>query len=123
VEFTSGGTGGPRLDATALARADRGNNVWGSLTAAASAQRVAEVFHSAGWSVRRSSWTEFEVENAFAELELLPLDPVAFSGFVDPDRIAVLLAALEETGMPFTVEFEDDDGRGHVYHSAAQPGC
>ncbi|MFD9502770.1 hypothetical protein [Streptomyces sp. NPDC060035] len=123
VDFTSGGTGGPRLDAAALAQSARGSNIWGSLTATADAQRAAEVFHSAGWGVRRSSWTEFEVESVFAELELMPLNPVVFSGFVDPDRIAVLLAALKEMGMPFTVEFEDNDGREHVYRSAAQPSC
>ncbi|MCX5412861.1 hypothetical protein [Streptomyces sp. NBC_00059] len=121
MDFTSGRTGGPRLDAAALAQVDRGSNVWGSLTAMADAQRAAEMFHSAGWGVRRSSWTEFEVECAFAELELLPVDPVVFSGFVDPDRIAVLLAALKDMGMPFTVEFEDNDGREHVHHSETRP--
>ncbi|MGW1814480.1 hypothetical protein ACWCQM_13090 [Streptomyces sp. NPDC002125] len=121
MDFTSGGTGGPRLDAAALAQVDRGSNVWGSLTAMGDAQRAAEMFHSAGWGVRRSSWTEFEVECTFAALELLPVDPVVFSGFVDPGRIAGLLAALKDMGMPFTVEFEDDDGREHVHHSETRP--
>ncbi|MEU9057496.1 hypothetical protein AB0D13_01035 [Streptomyces sp. NPDC048430] len=121
MNFTSGGTGGPRLDAAAQSQAERGNNICGSLTATASAQRAAEAFHAIGWAVRRSSWTEFMVETVFAELELMPLKPVAFRGFVDPDRVAVLLAALEEMGMPFTVEFEDDDGQEHVYRSAARP--
>ncbi|MER7939309.1 hypothetical protein ACIQ64_02180 [Streptomyces sp. NPDC094473] len=119
MDFTPGGTGGARLDDAALAQAGRGNNLWGSLAGTAGARRAAEVFHAAGWSVRRSSWTEFEVESAFAEFELMPSHPVVFSGFVDPDRITALLAALQEMGMPFTVEFEDDDGREHVYRSAA----
>lgn len=123
MNFTSGGTDGPCLDAAAQAQVERGNNIYGSLTATASAQRAAEVFYSVGWRVRRSSWTEFEVETGFAELELIPLNPVTFSGFVDPDRIAVLLAALKEMGLPFTVEFEDNDGQEHVYRSAARPDC
>ncbi|WP_405662869.1 hypothetical protein OG379_14810 [Streptomyces sp. NBC_01166] len=121
MNFTSGGTDGPRLNAAARAHAERGNNICGSLTATAGAQRAAEAFHAIGWAVRRSSWTEFKVETAFAELELMPLDPVVFSGFVDPARLAVLLAALKEMGLPFTVEFEDDDGQEHVYRSAVGP--
>ncbi|MEW1688335.1 hypothetical protein ACIQOF_25260 [Streptomyces sp. NPDC091265] len=122
MDFTTSGTGGPGLDAAARAQAGRGNNIWGSLTATAGPPHAAEVFHSAGWAVRRSSWTEFEVESAFAELELMPADPVLFSGFVDPDRLTVLLVALKELGMPFTLEFEDNDGREHLYRSVAQPG-
>ncbi|MFF9607266.1 hypothetical protein ACF1GY_34115 [Streptomyces sp. NPDC014684] len=36
-----------------------------------------------------------------------------FSGFVDPDRITNLLAALNRMGLSFTVEFADhiDSGR------------
>lgn len=95
----------------------------GALTATASAQRAAEMFHSAGWGARRSGWTEFAVETAFAELELLPLDPVTFSGFVVPDRIADLLAALSEMGLSFIVEFEDNEGQEHVFRSATQSDC
>ncbi|MFE9782250.1 hypothetical protein ACFYPA_29400 [Streptomyces sp. NPDC005775] len=84
---------------------------------------MAEMFYSAGWAVRRSSWTEFEVETSFAELELMPFNPVTFSGFVDPDRVAVLLAALKEMGLSFIVEFEDKNGQEHVYRSAARPDC
>ncbi|MFI2780812.1 hypothetical protein [Streptomyces sp. ALB3] len=86
----------------------------------ASAQRAAEAFHSAGWGARLSSWDECEVESAFAQLELMSLDPVLFSGFVDSARISVLLTALEGMGLPFTVEFHDHDGREHLYHSAAR---
>ncbi|MFJ6777079.1 hypothetical protein ACIQOV_40040 [Kitasatospora sp. NPDC091257] len=61
------------------------------------------------------------MENAFAELELLPLEPVTFTGFVDPDRIDVLLAALAETGLSFEVEFTDADGGEHLHRSADRP--
>ncbi|MFE3516186.1 hypothetical protein [Streptomyces sp. NPDC059166] len=52
----------------------------------------------------------------------MPTEPVVLSGFVDPDRVALLLAALTDTGMPFTLEFEDPDGREHFLRSAARPG-
>ncbi|MFJ7906754.1 hypothetical protein [Kitasatospora sp. NPDC096204] len=126
MDFSSAGTDGPRPDAAAAARAaapavapaELADNVWGSLFSAVDAQRAAERFHCAGWRVRRSSWTEFEVESAFAELRLLPLEPVTFSGFVDPDRIDALLAALEAMGLSFGVEFTDADGRDHLHRSA-----
>ncbi|MFG2907402.1 hypothetical protein ACGF13_20340 [Kitasatospora sp. NPDC048286] len=124
MDFSTPGTDGPRPDAAAVARAvaraELADNVWGSLFSAVDAQRAAARFHSAGWRVRRSSRTEFEVESAFAELRLLPLEPVTFSGFVDPDRIDALLAALEAMGLSFDVEFTDADGRDHLQHSANQ---
>ncbi|MFJ8045953.1 hypothetical protein ACIRBX_36120 [Kitasatospora sp. NPDC096147] len=118
MDFTSGGTDGPRLDAAAEARLALGDNVWGSLPGTGDARTAAELFSRAGWRVRRSSRTEFQVENESAELELLPLEPVVFSGFVDPDRIADLLAALSGMGLAFSVEFEDPDGREHAFRSA-----
>ncbi|MFJ9455221.1 hypothetical protein ACIRST_09090 [Kitasatospora sp. NPDC101447] len=122
MNFTSGGTDGPALDDVALTQLALGNNVWGSLAGIAAVQRVAELFHRAGWRVRRSSWTEFEVENACAALELCPGEPVLFSGFVDPDRIADLLEALNGTRLSFSVEFEDREGREHVHRSADWQG-
>ncbi|MFJ9695665.1 hypothetical protein [Kitasatospora sp. NPDC101183] len=119
MDFTSDGTYGPRLDAAALAHLDLGNNVWGSLAGTTDAHRVAGSFFGAGWRVRRSSWTEFEVENTFAELELCPGDPVHFSGFVDPDRLMHLLDALNGLRLSYSVEFEDRQGRMHVHRS----GC
>ncbi|MFF4244878.1 hypothetical protein ACFYY2_10440 [Streptomyces sp. NPDC001822] len=122
MDFTSGGTDGPRLDAAALALSDLGHNVLGSLTGTADAHGAAELFVRAGWRVRRSSWTEFQVENECAELELIPCDPVLISGFVDPDRITVLLAALRRMGFTFSVEFEDREGREHIHRSADRSG-
>lgn len=118
MDFTSGGTDGPRLDTAAEAQLDLGNNVRGSLTGTADAQSAAELFFRAGWRVQRSTWTEFQVESEAAELELIPLEPVVFSGFVDPDRITDLLQALNGMGLSFSVEFEDREGRKLVYRSA-----
>jgi hypothetical protein len=108
MQFTSGGTEGPRLDTAAAELLDLGNNVYGSFPSATSARQVAEAFYAAGWRVRTSSDTEYEVEHTFAELELLSLEPVTFAGFVDPARIDVLLAALTTLGLAFEVEFEND---------------
>ncbi|MFC8723405.1 hypothetical protein [Kitasatospora sp. NPDC057198] len=107
MDFTSGGTDGPRLDAAALERIGLGDNVWGFLPGAADAPGAAEAFFRAGWRVRRSSRDGFQVECACAELTLAPGAPVSFGGFVDPGRVAELTAALERTGLAFDVECED----------------
>ncbi|MEU3574236.1 hypothetical protein AB0E96_38405 [Kitasatospora sp. NPDC036755] len=121
MSFSTAGTDGPRLDGAALARLDLGHNVWGSLPSAADARRAAELFRGAGWRVRLSSRTEYEVECTFAELEILPVRPVTFAGFVDPDRVGVLLAALEGMGLSFEVEFTDAEGRDHLHRSNGHP--
>jgi len=106
MDFTSGGTDGPRLDAAALERIGLGDNVWGFLPEAAGARSAAEAFFRAGWRVRRSARDEYLVECAYAELTLAPGVPVSFGGFVDPGRAAELTAGLERTGLAFGVEFE-----------------
>ncbi|MGW0803646.1 hypothetical protein [Nonomuraea sp. NPDC002799] len=109
MQFTSGGTEGPRLDTAAAELLHLGDNVYGSLPSVSSARQAAEAFHQAGWRVRRSSETEYEVEHTFAELNLSPLEPVTFAGFVDPGRIDALHAALSALGLPYEVEFEAPD--------------
>ena len=120
MDFTSGRAVGPRLDNDALAHGDLRNNVWGTLLTATGPRQAAELFRAAGWAVRRSSWTEFEAEHTFAQLEVLPTDPVTFSGFVDPDRVGVLLQALATMGTPYSIEYEDPEGRENVYRSGSE---
>jgi hypothetical protein len=108
MDFTSGGTDGPRFAADEY-DLGLGNNVGGSLPSVASAERAAHAFHAAGWRVRKSSWTEFEVEHTFAELELFPATPVRFRGVVVPERIDDLLSALAALGFSYLVELDDED--------------
>lgn len=56
-------------------------------------------------------------EHTFARLELLPIAPVTFSGFVDPARIDTLLTALSSLGMSWTVEYEHRDGTEQIFRS------
>ncbi|HWG26318.1 hypothetical protein [Actinospica sp.] len=113
MPFTSGGTDGPCFDADANGldpHLDLSDNVRGSLPSADSAQHVAEAFHAAGWRVRKSSWTEFEVENTYAQLELRPSRPVHFRGVIVPQRIDDLLAVFAALGLTFIVELDDWNG-------------
>jgi hypothetical protein len=108
MQFTSGGSDGPRFDAEAHGLdPDLGNNVGGLLISAESAEHVAQALYGAGWRVRRSSWAEFEVENTYAELELYPSSGVRFRGIVAPERLDDLLSAFAALGLSCRVELDD----------------
>ncbi|GAA1614012.1 hypothetical protein [Actinoplanes couchii] len=105
--ITSGGTPGPRL-ADEWAGLD--NNVYGSFTGSPPAKTIAASFAAAGWRVRASSWTDFEVEREWVCLELRQLpDTVIFSGVVDPSRLDDLGTALAAAGLRYSVEFWDGE--------------
>ncbi|MFI9163391.1 hypothetical protein [Kitasatospora aureofaciens] len=116
MQFTSGGTDGPRFDQDGY-DLDLGNNVYGFLPSAVSALDIAQAFYAAGWRVRKSSWTEFEVEHTYAELELFPETPVRFGGVVVPERIDDLLSAFSALGLSYTVELYDQDDNETIYRA------
>jgi hypothetical protein len=120
MRFTSGGTDGPRFvpDGPRFVPDGDMSNVYGLLPSARSARDVAESFYGAGWRVRMSSETEFEVENTYAELDLYPQDPVLFSGIVVPERIETFLSALTALGLRYEVElYGTDDAPPTIYRS------
>lgn len=108
MRFTSGGTDGPRFDVEAYGL--DGNNVYGALLSARSASAAAEAFYGAGWRVRKSTSTDFEVEHTYAELELAAGDSVRFSGSVLPWRINDLLYAFGAIRLEYQLELYDQDG-------------
>ncbi|WP_034272195.1 hypothetical protein [Actinospica robiniae] len=110
MEFTSGGTDGPLFDFEACDI--DGPNAYGSLLAVADALSVAQAFHEAGWRVRKSSWTDFQVQHTFAEIELRGggEGPVGFSGCVAPDRVDDLLAAFAALSPSYNLEIYDEVG-------------
>jgi hypothetical protein len=118
VEFTSGGTDGPRFDGDGY-DLSLGNNVGGYLPSALDARQVAAACHAAGWRVRKSSWTEYEVEHTFAELEIFPETPVRFRGIVNPDRIDELLAAFATLGLLYVIELDGADGADVVIYRSS----
>jgi hypothetical protein len=73
--------------------------------------RVAEVFSSNGWLLRKSSWTDFELKNDWSELTLEgeekePLmNGIAIFDIVNVDKLDATLAMLEGH---FVYEFYDE---------------
>jgi hypothetical protein len=116
MKFTSDGTDGPRFDQDEYGL-DLGNNVGGFLPTAVSAPDAARAFYAAGWRVRKSSWTGFEVEHTYAQLELFTETPVRFRGVVVPERLHELLSTFSALGLSYIVELEGPDGGETVYRS------
>ncbi len=69
TEFTSGGTNDYELDYERYDIPDR-NNVYGIINRNKSKLEISEKFHSIGWSVRKSSWTDFVIEGKWAEINV-----------------------------------------------------
>jgi hypothetical protein len=87
-----------------------GNNVYGFLPDGGTPEAAARRFAAAGWEIRKSSWTEYEVATGWCELELFDHDGLTFAGAVRPDRVDDLAAVLRDLGFAFTLELYDDHG-------------
>lgn len=119
MEITSGGTAGPQFD---WRRYDLENNLYGSLPGTSDPRAVAEAFHRAGWRARKSAWDEYEIEQEWAELNLVPAgERVRFSGTVVPQNLQTLLTLLTDLGYAYTAEYYDQDGE--LIATYANPGA
>ena len=56
------------------------NNMYGVIKGTVSKKKIATIFHELGWSVRKSSWTDFEIESQWAELTIEGDKEVLFIG-------------------------------------------
>lgn len=110
MEITSGGTGGPALD---LLWAEIGNNVCGVLRGGADPEDVAHLFVGIDWRARQASWTAYEVENTWAQLEIdRDSEGVTLmSGVMDPERFEHLAGVLEELGLRYSLELMSEDNQ------------
>ena len=110
VDITSGGTSGPSLD-EALAELD--NNMHGSVVGDVMPEEIARMFLAAGWSARKSSWTEYEVRHRFAEIEFYrdQHGVTGFHGVVDPERLTALADQFTSLGLACSIELYGPDGQ------------
>ncbi|MCX4096811.1 hypothetical protein [Nocardia sp. alder85J] len=103
IEITTGYTPGPELDPT-LAVQD--TNVYGRVFDAPGLPQLAQEFARSGWAVRKSSWTEYEVRCAWAELDFFRTgDDTVFHGVLDPARAADLQTFFAAHGMSCSLEW------------------
>jgi hypothetical protein len=89
------------------------NNFYASLKIK-SPEMVVSVFQDLSWTVRKSGWTEWEISNAWSELNLeSSYDGVLLNGLVafHPDNVASLNQLLDKIGVPYQYEFYDEQGQ------------
>jgi hypothetical protein len=72
------------------------NNIYGILIGFNSIVELANIFSKLGWSVRKSSFSDFEIENERAQLELIDSEhQILVSGLIDFDYASELVEILE----------------------------
>lgn len=88
-----------------------GNNVSGIVRGCRGASIVAEHFVRAGWGSRSSSWHGYELETAWCQVEIEPIEgsEVLLNGVVDPERLDELCGLLYRSGLGFSLELYDGD--------------
>ncbi|MEU3795354.1 hypothetical protein AB0F07_37145 [Streptomyces fructofermentans] len=107
---------GPRFDPEWIGvehSEDAGNNVYGTLRSwRGGASAVAERFVGAGWRSRSSSWSGYEVETDWCQVEIDPVEnaDLLLSGVVDPRRFHELGALLDRFGLRYSLELHGGDG-------------
>ncbi|MER7171747.1 hypothetical protein [Streptomyces mesophilus] len=100
---------GQRLDPRWI---DVSNNISGVVQNCRDSGAVAAAFVRAGWSSRSSSWSGYEVENGWAQIELDPVEgrEVLLNGVIDPQHLDDLAGVLRCLSREFVLELYDDAG-------------
>ena len=88
------------------------SNFFASLRTTRARRRVAGIFTPPTWTVRRCSWTDYEVSSPFADLVIEAESPILLHGPVaeveaNADRI---LATLRAAGIGYSAECYEADG-------------
>ena len=108
MKFTSGGTRGLQLDEERYNIPD-GNNMYGKIKGTVSKEQIATKFHELGWSVRKSSWTDFEIESQWAELNIEGDKEILFNGIMDETKFEELEGLLIKLGFEFSLELYNQE--------------
>ena len=108
MEFTSGGTNGSKLDEERY-NIPGENNMYGVILGTNSKIEIATKFHEIGWSVRKSSWTDFEIESEWAELHIEGENEILFNGMLDESKFEELQNLLEKFGLKYSLELYDGE--------------
>ena len=105
MEFTSNGTKGSKLNEESYNIPDE-TNFYGTLIGT-SKLNIATQFHGIGWSVRRCSWTDYEVECEWGELTIEGKNQTLLNGTIDEEMFEQLAKILNGMGLKFSLELYD----------------
>ena len=107
-EFTSGFSTGFRLDESKF-NIPAANNLYGAIIDTDILKFVSELFYQ-GWSVRKSSYQNFEVEHKWIQADLkLQEKEIIISGCIDPDKYTTLIEIFQCYGSLASLELYNED--------------
>jgi hypothetical protein len=87
------------------------SNLFGSLETSLTRERLATLFASFGWKVRKCSWTDYEVCSDIAELVIEGENPILIHGPV-ADLLANhprIIDPLSHAGVSYSLECYDEN--------------
>ena len=71
--------------------------------------KIARVFRSAGWQMRKAGWYEYECSSAIAEVEIESSNPVLVHGSAADGAFEAITALLRAAKLPYTAEVYDGE--------------
>ncbi len=88
------------------------SNVYGLLSTRRSKDWITSCFKKAGWSMRKCTWTDYEIDSDYAELIIEGDETILMHGAIaDFDSNASsVVAILEENGIGYSIEHYDQAG-------------
>ena len=102
-EFTSGGTSKLELDYDRYEIPDQ-NNLYGILGFKTSKHQTANHFDNIGWSVRKNTWTDYEIESTWAKLTIEGKNEILLNGVIDEQKFDELKTILDNFKLDFSIE-------------------
>ena len=88
-----------------------GSNFYSALETSLPRERVAELFRSLGFIVRKCSWVDYEIRSDWAELVIEAEGPILMHGPIANIAVNVekVLARLREAGIEYFGECYDEN--------------
>ncbi|WP_089686417.1 hypothetical protein [Catalinimonas alkaloidigena] len=88
------------------------DNLYGIIYTIDSPLEIANHFDKQGWSIRKSSWTDYEVKAEWAELEIVRNHEAALiSGAIDGQKFDDLKVTLMTFEYQFSIELYDQENK------------
>ena len=89
-----------------------GPNFYSALETSLSRERIAELFRSLGFAVRKCSWVDYEIRSDWAELVIEAEGPILMHGSIANAAVNVerVLARLRAAGIEHFGECYDENG-------------
>ncbi len=100
--FTSGRTDGFCLNKEKYNFPDR-SNLYGDIGKGYSTLEIVTKFYEIGWSVRRSSWEDFEIEAEWAKFAIIEAPGIFINGIIDTSQFDTLAKILTDFDVQYHI--------------------